>query len=463
MKPVIALVGRPNVGKSTLFNRLTRTRNAIVADLPGLTRDRQYGDGRIGDRPYLVIDTGGLTDEKSGVDALMALQSWRAVEEADVVLFLVDARQGLLPADSAIAERLRATGKTIYVAVNKTDGLNAEVATADFYRLGLGKVFPISASHGEGVPSMMEHILAELPQMIEDTPGSSDSIRVAILGRPNVGKSTLVNRMLGEDRVVTCDMPGTTRDSIYLPLQRDEQHYIFIDTAGIRRRARVKETVEKFSIVKTLQSIEDSHVVLVLLDAQDGITDQDANLLGIVLESGRAIVIAVNKWDGLHPDQRAKIQRELDLKLAFINFAKIHFISALHGSGVGELFSAIDKAYRSAFKKVATPQITKLLGELVTANPPPLVHGRRIKLRYAHMGGKNPPVIVIHGNQTHAVPDSYTRYLMNGFRKKLRMEGTPLQIEYRTGENPYKEKKNTLTKRQIAKRSRLKRFVKKGK
>lgn len=460
MKSVIALVGRPNVGKSTLFNRLTRTRDAIVADEPGLTRDRQFGEGKIGDRPYLVVDTGGLTDQKSGVDALMALQSWRAVEQADVVLFLVDARSGMLPSDSVIAERLRVTGKPIYIVANKCEGLDPDTVLAEFYRLGFAQVFPVAAAHGEGVHSMMEQVLANLPSSADETPQHADAIKVAIIGRPNVGKSTLINRMLGEERLVTFDLPGTTRDSIYLDFTRDNQNYVLIDTAGVRRRARVKETVEKFSVVKTLQSIEDAHVVIVLFDAQEGITDQDANLLGMVLESGRAVVIAINKWDDLSQDQRTTVQRELDLKMSFINFAKHHFISALHGSGVGDLFAAINKAYRSAFMTVATPVLTKVLINLVAANPPPLVRGRRIKLRYAHMGGKNPPVIVIHGNQTESVPESYTRYLMNGFRKALRMEGTPLQITYRSSENPFKDKKNTLTKRQVAKRQRLKKFVK---
>ncbi|MBI3561860.1 MAG: ribosome biogenesis GTPase Der [Gammaproteobacteria bacterium] len=460
MKPVVALVGRPNVGKSTLFNCLTRSRDAIVADQPGLTRDRQFGEGKVGDRSYLVVDTGGLTDEKSGVDALMALQSWRAIEQADLIFFMVDARAGLLPADISIAQRLRTTGKSIYIVANKTDGLNPETVKAEFSRLGFAEVLPITAAHGEGVAEVMEYVLGALPIHEDETTDVADTIKVAIIGRPNVGKSTLVNRMLGEDRVITYDLPGTTRDSIYLPFTRDAQHYMLIDTAGVRRRARVEEGIEKFSVIKTLQAIDDAHVVIVLLDAQEGITDQDANLLGIVLQAGKAIVLAINKWDGLQTDQRSKVIRELDLKLAFVTFAKAHFISALHGSGVGDLYGTINKAYRSAFKKVPTPQLTKLLLQIVTTNPPPIVRGRRIKLRYAHMGGMNPPVIVIHGNQTQSVPDSYTRYLMNSFRKQLRMEGTPLAIEYRTGENPYKDKKNTLTKRQVAKRQRLKRFVK---
>lgn len=460
MKPVIALVGRPNVGKSTLFNRLTRTRDAIVADQPGLTRDRQFGEGKIGDKPYLVVDTGGLTELKDGIDALMALQSWRAIEQADVVLFLVDTRQGLLPDDLNIATRLRATGKTIFLIANKTEGLNLNIATSDFYRLGLGEVIPISSAHGEGVTEMMEEVLAILPAAPEEEGGDDASIKVAIVGRPNVGKSTLVNRMLGEDRVITCDLPGTTRDSIYLPLIRDEQHFTLIDTAGVRRRARVHETVEKFSVIKTLQAMEDAHVVIVLLDAQEGVTDQDASLLGLVLQAGRAVVMAVNKWDGLTSDQRTKVQRDIDLKLSFINFAKIHFISALHGSGVGTLFDAITKAYQSAFKKVPTPQLTKLLTDIVTTNPPPMVHGRRIKLRYAHMGGKNPPVIVVHGNQADSVPESYRRYLSNSFRQHLKLEGTPLEIQFVTTDNPFKKKKNTLTKRQVAKRKRLVKFIK---
>ncbi len=460
MKPVIALVGRPNVGKSTLFNRLTRTRDAIVADQPGLTRDRQFGEGKIGDKPYLVVDTGGLTELKDGIDALMALQSWRAIEQADVVLFLVDTRQGLLPDDLNIATRLRATGKTIFLIANKTEGLNLNIATSDFYRLGLGEVIPISSAHGEGVTEMMEAVLATLPAAPEEEGGDDASIKVAIVGRPNVGKSTLVNRMLGEDRVITCDLPGTTRDSIYLPLIRDEQHFTLIDTAGVRRRARVHETVEKFSVIKTLQAMEDAHVVIVLLDAQEGVTDQDASLLGLVLQAGRAVVMAVNKWDGLTSDQRTKVQRDIDLKLSFINFAKIHFISALHGSGVGTLFGAIVKAYQSAFKKVPTPQLTKLLTDIVTTNPPPMVHGRRIKLRYAHMGGKNPPVIVVHGNQADSVPESYRRYLSNSFRQHLKLEGTPLEIQFVTTDNPFKKKKNTLTKRQVAKRKRLVKFIK---
>ncbi len=460
--PVLALVGRPNVGKSTLFNRLTRTRDALVADQPGLTRDRKFGEGKIGPCIYIVIDTGGLSDDKNGIDNEMAVQSWQAVEEADEILFIVDARDGLLNGDENIAKRLRQTGKPVHLVVNKIDGLNPDVATGDFYRLGMNAMHVISSSQGRGVKSMMDEILAGHAKLdVSEQEQAETGIKLAIIGRPNVGKSTLVNRMLGEERVVTFDLPGTTRDSIYLPLQRDEQLYTLIDTAGVRRRGRINEAVEKFSVIKALQAIEYSNVVIMLLDAQEGVTEQDASLLGFVIETGRALVLAVNKWDGLESDQRDKVKRELDLKLAFINFAKIHFISALHGSGVGNLFDSVQKAYRSAMTDIATPRLTRLLTDLVNANPPPLSKGRRVKLRYAHQGGKNPPVIVIHGNQTNAVPDNYKRYLINAFRKHLKLHGTPLRVEFRTGDNPFKDRKNKLTKRQIAKRKRMFKHVKK--
>lgn len=461
MKPVIALVGRPNVGKSTLFNRLTKSRDALVADQPGLTRDRKFGDGKLGERDYIVVDTGGLSGDDSGIDGLMASQSWQAVEDSDKILFMVDARSGLTAEDDNIARRLRATGKDIYLVVNKTDGLNAEVVTAEFYALGLGEPIAIAAAHGRGVNQMLEHVFSDLPEQEPEEEERDKSIRIAIVGRPNVGKSTLVNRILGEERVVAYDMPGTTRDSIYLPFERDGQAYTLIDTAGIRRRARVKEAIEKFSIIKAMQAIEDSHVVIMLLDAQEGITDQDATLFGFILDSGRALVIAVNKWDGLDIEQKDKVKHELDYKLPFLNFAKIHYISALHGSGVGNLFTSVLKAHDSAMRDLSTNQLTELLEELVTAHQPPMVKGRRIKLRYAHQGGKNPPIIVIHGNQTSALPDAYRRYLINSFQKYLKLQGTPVRIELKSGKNPFKDKKNILSKRQMDKRKRLRKFTSK--
>ena len=462
-KPVLALVGRPNVGKSTLFNRLTRSRDALVADQPGLTRDRKFGEGKLGPCKYIVIDTGGLSDEKSGIDSEMAVQSWQAVEQADEILFVVDARDGLLSGDIEIAARLRETGKPVHLVVNKIDGLNPDIVTAEFHRLGMAELHVISAEHGRGVKSMIYEVLephVESATADETEVEEQAGIKLAIIGRPNVGKSTLVNRMLGEERVVTYDMPGTTRDSVYLPLERDGQRYVLIDTAGVRRRGKISEVVEKFSVIKALQAIEDANVVIMLLDGQEGVTEQDASLLGFVIETGRALVIAVNKWDGLDTDQREKVKRELDIKLPFIDFARLHFISALHGSGVGDLFDSVRKAYRSAMIDIATPRLTRLLTDLVNSNPPPLSKGRRIKLRYAHQGGKNPPLIVIHGNQTESVPDNYKRYLINAFRKQLRLQGTPLRIEFKTGENPYKGRKNKLTKRQVAKRKRMFKHVK---
>lgn len=460
MKPVIALVGRPNVGKSTLFNRLTKSRDALVADQPGLTRDRKFGEGKLGDQPYIVIDTGGLSGEDEGVDVLMAAQSWLAVEQADVVLFLADARDGLTTFDENIAHQLRLTGKKIHIIVNKIDGLNADVVTADFHALGLGEPVGISASQGRGVTQAINKILNDLPEIAEREEEELKGIKIAVVGRPNVGKSTLVNRILGEERVVTYDMPGTTRDSIYLPFVRDEQDYVLIDTAGVRRKRKIEEAVEKFSVIKTLQAIEDANVVVLMLDASEGITDQDASLIGFVLDVGRALVIAVNKWDGLEQEQRDKVRRELDVKLPFVNFAKIHFISALHGSGVGDLYGSINTAYKSAMKSFQTPKLTRLLEDVVSTNPPPLVKGRRIKMRYAHQGGKNPPIIVIHGNQVQSVPAAYKRYLMNAFRKHLKLQGTPLRIEFKAGKNPYEGQRNKLTSRQLQKRKRLMQHVK---
>ncbi len=461
MKPVIALVGRPNVGKSTLFNRLTKTRDALVADQPGLTRDRKFGEGRLGKHPYIVVDTGGLTGETEGVEELMEEQSWLAVEQADSVLFLVDARHGLTPEDQYLAGRLRKTGKHLMLVVNKIDGLDADLVTAEFYHLGLGTPYGISSAHGRGVPALMQAVFDSMP--LEDSDEELDvatkGVKIAIIGRPNVGKSTLVNRMLGEERVVAYDLPGTTRDSIYLPFERDGQDYTLIDTAGVRRRSRVNEAIEKFSVIKALKAIEDANVVIMLLDASEGVTDQDASLLGFVLDAGRALVLAVNKWDGLSHDQKDKVRRELEYKLPFLSFAKTHFISALHGSGVGDLYASVDRAYASATKDFSTPELTRLLEELVMAHQPPLVKGRRIKLRYAHQGGINPPIIVVHGNQTTSVPDAYRRYLINAFLKHLKLEGTPMRLEFKSGKNPFAGKKNKLTARQMQKRRRLRKFT----
>lgn len=456
MKPVIALVGRPNVGKSTLFNRLTRSRDALVVDQPGLTRDRQFGEGKLGGGDYLVVDTGGLVGGEAGLDGLMAQQSWQAVGQSTLVLFLVDARDGIMPVDGDIARRLRQMGKPVLVVVNKSEGLMPELAAADFHVLGLGQPVSISAAHGEGVRALMEGVLRDhLLGEDEDDEQVDLGIKIAIIGRPNVGKSTLLNRILGEERVVVFDQPGTTRDSIYVPFERDGQLYTLIDTAGVRRRGRVHEVVEKFSVIKTLQAVEDAHVVVMVLDARAGIGDQDASLLGFVMDTGRALVVAVNKWDGLAVGARDDIKRELEFKLPFIDFARVHFISALHGSGVGNLFDSVLRAYASAMRKFSTPELTRLLESLVVQHQPPLVHGRRIKLRYAHQGGVNPPVIVIHGNQTERVPDAYRRYLINAFRKYFQLEGTPVRVEFKTGANPFKGRRNTLTPRQDYKRKRL--------
>jgi len=460
MKPVIAIVGRPNVGKSTLFNRLTRSRDALVVDQPGMTRDRKYGEGKVGQHPYIVIDTGGLSGEDEGLDGLMAEQSWLAVEEANIILFMVDARDGLMVMDHDIAKRLRNTGKEIVLVVNKIDGYHAEVVLAEFFSLGLGQPTGIAAAQGRGVTALIESTLADLPEP-EAIAGVASGIKIAIIGRPNVGKSTLVNRMLGEERVVAYDLPGTTRDSIYLPFERDEQQYTIIDTAGVRRRGKVKELGEKYSVIKALQAIEDANVVIMVLDAQDTISDQDVSLLGFIMDAGRAVVIAINKWDGLEQEQKDKIKTELDYKLPFLAFAKKQYISALHGTGVGDLFDYVKTAYASAMAEFTTPKLTRLLEHLVQQHQPPIVRGHRIKLRYAHQGGKNPPIIVIHGNQTESVPDSYRRYLFNSFLKRLNLKGTPIRIEFKSGDNPFKDKKNKLTPRQQQKRKRLIRHVNK--
>ena len=464
MKPVIALVGRPNVGKSTLFNRFTRTRDALVADQPGMTRDRKYGNADINGRDVIVIDTGGLSGEREGIDVHMAGQTLLAVEEADIILFLVDARDGLTNADESVAAQLRQLGKPLVLVLNKVDGVNADMAIAEFYALGLGEPVPIASAHGRGMQGLTDAVEDVLPgRSDEEGQELAGGTRIAVLGRPNVGKSTLVNRMLGEERVLVYDMPGTTRDSIFIPFERMGKRYTLIDTAGVRRRGKVTEVAEKFSIVKTLQAIDAANVVILVLDAQQNISDQDLTLLGQVLDAGRALIIAINKWDGLDSDTRDDVKRELDRRLDFIDFAEIHFISALHGTGVGNLFDSVNKAYESAMRKVSTPQLTRILEDALDDHQPPLVRGRRIKLRYAHQGGQNPPVIVIHGNQTDRIPVSYKRYLVNTFRKVLDFSGTPVRIEFKTGDNPFKGRRNKLTPRQQRKRKRLMKHMGKGK
>ena len=477
MVPVIALVGRPNVGKSTLFNRLTKTRDAIVAEYAGLTRDRQYGEAKWQGRTYIVIDTGGISGDEEGIDAKMAEQSLQAIEEADAVLFIVDSRAGLTAADQMIAEHLRKRNKRSFLIANKVDTVDPDIARAEFSPLGLGDALPIAAAHGRGVNAMLEQALGVFPKdnageaegedgEAEDVaegqeaaripgPSEKDGIKIAIIGRPNVGKSTLVNRMLGEERVIVYDQAGTTRDSIYIPFERDEEKYTLIDTAGVRRRGKIFEAVEKFSVVKTLQAIQDANVVVFVMDAREGVVEHDLNLLGFVLESGRALVIALNKWDGMEPSERDYVKTELQRRLMFADWADIHFISAKHGTGVGHLYKSVQMAFKSAVTRWPTNRLTQILEDAVQEHQPPTVNGRRIKLRYAHLGGANPPLIVIHGNQVDQVPKSYSRYLENTYRRVLRLVGTPIRIEYKGGENPYEGKKNSLTERQVNKKRRL--------
>ena len=478
MLPVVALGGRPNVGKSTLFNRLTDTRDALVADYPGLTRDRKYGQAKFEKRQFIVVDTGGITGDEEGIDAEMAQQSLLAIEEADVVLFLVDARAGMLPADQGIADHLRRINKKVFVVANKVDGIDGDSESAEFYSLGLGDIKQIAAAHGRGVSQLLQDALkpleSDFPDMeiVDEEPEEEEDaetqrhrlqelpIKLAIVGKPNVGKSTLTNRILGEERVVVFDMPGTTRDSVYIPMERDEREYILIDTAGVRKRKKISEAVEKFSIVKTLQAIEEANVVLLVIDAREGITDQDLSLLGFVLNSGRSLVVAVNKWDGLSTDVKDDIKREMDRRLGFIDFARIHFISALHGSGVGNLFESVQEAYMSATKRINTALLTQIMEMAQDDHQPPLVRGRRVKMKYAHAGGYNPPVIVIHGNQVDDLPSSYKRFLMNYFRKALEIMGTPIKIEFREGNNPFEGKKANLTLAQQRKRRRMMSYYK---
>jgi len=465
MLPVVALVGRPNVGKSTLFNVLTRSRDALVADLPGVTRDRHYGICRQdAERHFVVIDTGGLVDDAQGIAAQAASQVDIAIAEADAVLLVVDAREGLLPTDRSILDRLRRAAKPLILVVNKVDGLEEHGAVAEFAALGIASALPVSAAHGRGITPLLSVLLPMLPPPAEDeAPAAEEGIRVAIVGRPNVGKSTLVNRLIGEERVIASDVPGTTRDSIRVPLVRDGRRYTLIDTAGVRRRARVEDALEKFSVIKSLQSVEAADVTVLMLDASEGVADQDATLIGHVLESHRALVIAVNKWDGLDRYQREQCKASLDRKLDFVTWAKQIFISAKHGTGIGDLIKAVDRAHASANKKLTSSDLTRALEAAYQGYQPPLVRGHAPKLRYAHPGGSNPPTIVIHGSRTKHIADGYRRYLENFFRKRYKLEGTPVRIDFSEKKNPYADKRNELTEGQQRRRQRLIRHAKRSK
>ena len=438
MIPTLALVGRPNVGKSTLFNRLTRSRDALVADIPGLTRDRHYGRGRAGAKPFLVVDTGGLEpDARSGIFHHMARQALQAVAEADAVLLLVDGRAGLTPEDRAVAQELRKTGQRLWLVVNKSEGRPQQMATAEFHELGLGQPWAISAAHGDGVNDLLELVLEPFAAELAQPEVPARGPKIAVVGRPNVGKSTLVNAILGEERVIAFDQPGTTRDSIHVDFERAGRPYTLIDTAGLRRRGKVDEIAEKFSVIKTLQAIEDAHVVILVLDARQDIADQDAHVAGFILEAGRALVVAVNKWDDLVEERRAQVKRDIDRKLGFLDFARRHYVSALAGRGIDGLLESVDAAYAAAMARLPTPKLTRALIEATTRQPPPRAGLFRPKLRYAHQGGTNPPTIVIHGNQLDQLPDSYRRYLQRCFAEAFDLRGTPVRLQLRTGENPY--------------------------
>ncbi len=433
---------------------MTGTRDALVADFPGLTRDRQYGFARRTEVPCIVVDTGGLVEKADQIESLMVAQTERAIAEADRLIVLVDGRAGLTPQDEFVAQLARRSGKPVVLAVNKTEGFELDMAVADFHQLGLGEPHPIAAAHDQGVVSLLEAALEGLEPDPSDGP-ELDGIRVAVIGRPNVGKSTLINRLLGENRLVAFDQPGTTRDAVMVPFERDGERYTLIDTAGLRRRSRVEEAVEKFSVIKTLQAIETANVVVAVMDAHENVAEQDASLLGMAIEQGKALVLAVNKWDNIPTEQREEIRAQIEQRLRFADFAPIHFISARHGSGVGELLRTVREVYAAAMRDMGTPELTRVLEAALVSHQPPLVSGRRIKLRYAHQGGRNPPVIVIHGNQTDHVPDAYRRYLVNVYRKAFDLTGTPVRVVFKAEENPFAGKRNPLTPRQRRKRKRL--------
>lgn len=461
MLPVVAIVGRPNVGKSTLFNVLTRTRNALVADMPGVTRDRQYGISRVGSTACVLVDTGGLVSQAEGIEYLTAQQVHQAISESSLVLFMVSARDGLTTEDESVAASLRQSGSTVLLVANKVDGTDPNVSVADFAALGMGDAVPISAAHRQGMETLMSRVAEILPftEPEPEAPDGDDRLRVAIIGRPNVGKSTLVNRLLGEERVMSYDLPGTTRDTISMEVERDGIRYELLDTAGVRRRSRVDNVVEKFSVIKALQAIERAHVAVLLLDAREGLTDQDSTLLGHVLEQGRALVIGLNKWDGLEQEHRDQVMSGLERKLQYVPWARRIRLSALHGSGVRELMDAVREAWHSATIELPTAELTRVLQKAYEAHQPAMSRGRAARLRYAHAGGRLPPRIVIHGTRTRTIQAAYRRYLENTFIRHFKLRGTPLVIEFRDGENPYKDRKNVLTERQVAKRRRLRKHA----
>ena len=459
MLPTLVLVGRPNVGKSTLFNRLTRSRDALVADQPGLTRDRHYGRGRVGERPYLVVDTGGLEPvAKDGIMYEMARQSRQAVDEADMVLFLVDGRAGCTPQDMIIADQLRKTGKPLLLLVNKAEGMARARVTAEFFELGLGEPYPVSSAHGDNIEEVVAIALEGFPVEVEAEVQAERPPKLAIVGRPNVGKSTLVNAILGEQRVIAFDQPGTTRDSIYIDFERDGKQYTIIDTAGVRRRGKVDEAVEKFSVIKTMKAIEDANVVVLVVDAKDQITEQDAHVADFVLQAGRALVLAVNKWDGLDAHQREMVKSDIERKLNFLSFAKRHYISALNGNGILDVLTSVDQAYDAAMAKLSTPKLTRALIGAVEKQAPPKSGRFMPKMRYAHQGGSNPPLIVIHGSGLDDVPDSYARYLERTFCEIFKLQGTPMKIQFNSSKNPFEGKKPralTETEQRAAHRARI--------